>query len=355
MADAAKTSLLKKHVAPPRPVVAAVAGAIEKLLAVELPRAADQLLSLQVKIQSVSLDKLDQENVVAALNDNDLICRMSHAGSHIGLIVVDPMFVSVLTEIQTLGKVTGAAANERPPTNTDVTVVSEILDRWLSDIARAASEQGLVEELLTTGFTRDPGRLDLRAVELTLDPGQYRLLRVTMAFGADAKLGTLSFYAPLLAASGDDFGETLGRQLRAHLLDAPVELTAVLTRAPRSLDKILSLRAGDVLPVLTEKLQSIRLETDDGTVIATARLGQAGGRRAVRLSGQEYSQKSPPARDTRTIEKTPFDTAAGAAATVPQQEIGQSIGEAAEPILDTNAQVPSETFPELPGPLPSID
>ena len=354
MADAVKVSLLKKHVAPPRPVVAAGVGAIEKLLAVELPRAADQLLELQVDIQLVNLDNLEKVGVLAALGENDLICPMSRAGSHTGIIVVDPSFLSALIEIQTLGKVTGAPANERPPTQTDVTVVSEILDRWLADMARAASELGIAEEMLTNGYTRDSGRLDLRAVELKLDPGEYRSLGVTMALGAEAKTGSLSFFAPRSSASeGNEIDATLGRQLRAHLLDAPVEMTAVLARAERSLTEVMSLSAGDIFPVLAEQLQSVRLEVDDGTLITTARLGQAGGKRAVRPSLQDIPQFEDSDVASQVIEKTQDDLSGGGTAAFPQIDIGLNSPQAPEPNLATADSVQSEVSSELPDPEPA--
>ena len=142
MAGTAKESLLKKHIAPSRPVKAAGAGAVEKILAVVLPRSADQLLGLQVEIQSVSFGSLDQPGVVAALGECDLICRMSGASSDPGLIVVDLSLLSGLIEVQTLGKVTESPPKERSPTSTDATIVSEIVDRWMTDAASAVSEQG---------------------------------------------------------------------------------------------------------------------------------------------------------------------------------------------------------------------
>jgi flagellar motor switch protein FliM len=246
MADVAKESLLKKHIAPPRPVKAAGAGAVEKVLAVALPRSADQLLGLQVGIQSVSFGTLDQPGVLAALTECDLICRMSRACSGPGLIVVDPSLLSGLIEVQTLGKVTGSPPKERSPTRTDATVVSDLLDRWMTDASAAVSEQGLAQELLTDGYLRSDGILGLRAGDLTLDPGQYRSLVVKMALGEEGKVGTLSFFAPKSAVpSGNEASGTLGRQLWAHLLDAPVEMMAVLTRASRSLDEIMVLKAGE--------------------------------------------------------------------------------------------------------------
>ncbi len=349
MADVAKESLLKKHIAPPRPIKAAGAGAVEKILAVVLPRSADQLLGLQVGIQSVSFGILDQPGVVAALGDCDLICSMSRANSDPGLIVVDPSLLSGLIEAQTLGKVTGSPPKKRSPTRTDATVVSDVLDRWMTDASAAVSEQGLAHELLTDGYIRSDGLLDLRAVDLILDPGQYRSLVVKMALGGEGKVGTLSFFAPKSAVSGgDEPSGTLGRQLWAHLLDAPVELMAVLTRASRGLDEIMALKSGDVFPVPTEQLQSVELTTNDGSLIATGRLGQVGGKRAVRPLMKINALKVLTGSDAQTIEKPLEPMTDGGIATLRQSETNSSGQVALESTLSSDALAPAEDFPELP-------
>ncbi|MGI9393860.1 MAG: FliM/FliN family flagellar motor switch protein [Boseongicola sp.] len=331
MVGTIKESLLRQHVAPPRPVMAAGAGAVEKLLAVALPRTADELLDLQVEIQSVSFGLLDQSGVVATLNESDLICRMSGVGLGAGLIIVDNQFLAALIEFQTLGKVSGSPPAERSPTNTDVTFVSDILDQWLSDMARLGSDQGPAEVLLPTGYARDAGRLDLRAVELALDPGQYRSLTITVDFGEKAKLGKISIYTPKVAASGaKTLDATLGCQLKTHLLDAPVEMTAVLAREPLSLEEITNLRAGDVFPLPEAQLQSVRLEVEGGELIAMARLGQAGGKRAVRA----WEKESPP------------EVLPEAVSTANVSALDHSNSTSAAPFLQVEASLAESAMPE---------
>ncbi|MGI9388956.1 MAG: FliM/FliN family flagellar motor switch protein [Boseongicola sp.] len=354
MADSVKETLLRQHVAPPRPVMATGAGAIENLLAVALPRSADRLLDMQVDIQSVSFGMLDQTGVVASLTENDLICRISGVGLGFGLIVADTRFLSALIEVQTLGKVTSALPSERLPTNTDVTFVSDILDQWLKDIAHPATEQGLAEDLLPTGYARDAGRLDLRAVELALDPCQYRSLTIAVEFGEEAKLGKLSIYTPIVAACEDEeLHATLGRQLRPYLLDAPVEMTAVLARESLSLEKIAELSEGDVFPLPEAQLQSVRLEVEDRKLIATARLGQAGGKRAVRPWGEERQQPAVPHSASRVNKNAPDCKAdAGTAA---KSKVEASLADRGAPKLqpEPDEKPPSVESLELPDPQPA--
>ena len=57
-------------------------------------------------------------------------------------MAVDPGLLSALIEVQTLGQVSPAPPKERVPTRTDSVVVSDMLDRWLTDTSVAAAEQG---------------------------------------------------------------------------------------------------------------------------------------------------------------------------------------------------------------------
>ena len=66
-------SPLRQRLRPSRPVLAAGDGAVEKLLRVEFPRSADQLLALQADVQAVGVNTVDQSQIVGGLSDNHLI------------------------------------------------------------------------------------------------------------------------------------------------------------------------------------------------------------------------------------------------------------------------------------------
>ncbi len=281
----ARASPLKRRLAPPRPVRGVGDGAVEALLRVEVPRAADQLLAMQADVQAVTLSTMEHSAVVAALSRHDLICLISRNARDVGLLVVDIGLLTALVEIQTLGQVTSVPPKDRVPTRTDAVVVSDMVDKWMADIARVAGEAGLARDVPFSGFVREHGILDLRAVELTLDPGKYRSMRITMAFGDDAKVGVMTFFVPASggARSLADEG-TLGTRLRPHLMDAEAGMQAILTRFEHPLKQVLALRAGDVLPIDPRCLTHMHLEVREGVPLAQGRLGQVNGFRAVRLT-----------------------------------------------------------------------
>lgn len=297
MAKPARASPLKRRLAPPRPVRGVGDSAVEALLRVEVPRASDQLLAMQSDVQAVTLSTMEHSAVVAALSRHDLICLMSRESRDVGLLVVDIGLLTALVEIQTLGKVTSVPAKERVPTRTDAVVISDMIDKWIADISRVAGEAGLAADVPFSGFVREHGILDLRAVELTLDPGQYRSMRITMALGDDAKIGVLTVFVPAAAAAwGGADGGTLGARLRPHLMDAPAGMQAILTRFQHPLKKVLALKVGDVLPIDPHCLTRLVLEVREGAPLAQGRLGQVNGYRAVRLTGvgAEDAGKGPP-------------------------------------------------------------
>ncbi len=336
MADAARVSPLKRRLAPPRPVRGVGDGAVEKLLRVEVPRAADQLLAVQADVQAVTVSKLDHAGVVAALGPHDLICLMTRDAVDVGLLVVDLGLLTALIEVQTLGKVTSAPLTERTPTRTDAVVVSDILDKWMTDVSRAADEAGLSADVPFHGYAREHGILGLRAVELTLDPGQYKSMRITISLGGDAKTGALTFFAPASRGGGPTAGEaSLGIRLRPALMNAPAEMQAILARVQQPLSKVLGFKLGDVVPVDAKALTRIQLEVSQDVPVVLARLGQVNGFRAVRLTRGAMDDDNAPFFGVASGGKGTF----GAQVTLPERE---------EVVASTEALSALPDFPDLP-------
>ena len=68
-----------------------------------------------------------------------------------------------------------------------------------------------------------------------------------------------------------------------NVADAPACLEALLHRVPISLATAQSLQVGTILPLPGCTVNSVRLLSPDGQVVAQAKLGQIDGYRAVRL------------------------------------------------------------------------
>lgn len=142
-------------------------GAVEALLRVEVPRVADQLLALQADVQAVTLSTMEQASVVADLGRHDMICMMTRDARDVGLLVVDFGLLTALVKIQTLGQVTSVPAKTSVPTRTDAVVVSDMLDKWMADVARLAGDAGLAQDVPFAGFVRD--RIDVCSRTVPVD------------------------------------------------------------------------------------------------------------------------------------------------------------------------------------------
>jgi flagellar motor switch protein FliM len=84
---------------------------------------------------------------------------------------------------------------------------------------------------------------------------------------------------------------------RARILDdLPLPLEAVLLRTTRPLAEVERLAVGDLIPFAPAALAEVRLEPAGGRALLSGRLGQAGGRRALRLPGPA-AMPAPPAAE----------------------------------------------------------
>lgn len=345
MTQAAKTSILRRRLAPPQPRRAENEAVLEKLMRVEMPRTADVLLALQAEVRSVNSKVVTQDEIVEGLVESDMISLMTDPDDALGLIVVDANLKAAMIEIQTLGKVSTAPASERAPTRTDLVMVSDLLDRWQHDVHEAAKQQGVADALPIAGFTREQGLLGLRAVELTLDPGRYNRLRIAISLGGGAKIGTLSYFVPAsLARVGGMSEDALGPKLRPHLMEAPVEMDVILTRLEKPLGEAMNFAAGDVIAINAEALGEVSLEVRAlDEVIGQARLGQVKGMRAVRLGALTGAMGASLGSDAASFD---LPTVKDANASIPSGGPEISDVSAAIPGDEGAAQLPD--LPDLP-------
>lgn len=280
------TALMRRKLSPKRRSADAAPGAVDALVRLEFPRAADDLLALSIDVRAMASRRMEEAAVIEALSESDLIFLMEDsAGAH-GLCVLDAGLVAGLIEVQLTGRVSPAKTKPRPATRTDAVVVSDMVDRWIAAAKDGAEEGGFGEALTLSGYIRTNTTMDLRAAALTLDPGAYEMLRIVMSLDG-AKEGVLSFFLPPKygAAALDEADQK--DLLRAQLLHLPAEMDAVLTRINLPLSKVMSFAEGETFEVPRGALQALRLESPRGRKITNARLGHLDGFRAVRLQGAE--------------------------------------------------------------------
>jgi flagellar motor switch protein FliM len=236
------------------------------------------------------LDAMPEHGLVVALEDRD---------GHRGLLVLSHGMVDALIEVQTTGRVEARPLPPRP-----VTRIDEALTRDFVDLSLAAwthetnGEEGRDwPERMVFGSTIP----DRRQLPLLMPECGYHLLSARVAVGEEApREAEVMMLLPVTAAAGADTratgtapgeaAQTAGQPaewkdaMETAVQDAELCLNAVLMRTRRSLAEIERLEPGDLISFGPAELASVRLETPAGRHVATGRLGQVGGMRALRLA-----------------------------------------------------------------------
>lgn len=279
---------LKRKLAPPRSTWTAQTP-LERVCREELPRRSEDRLGLEVEVVSVALDYLAREKLVGHLSDNDLMFVFTAMNGPVGLVSADPMLLAALIEVQMLGRVLGSTREDRVPTTTDGIIARPTLADWVSAVQDHLPMPGRA--------AMGPRIPDVRAARLTLDDGHFRTLTVSLAMGGGARQGRLVVACPEIIVTSNQTGPSQHETLRRHLEAVTTPLQAILARLPQGIDEVGALEVGQVLPLPEDALNTLRLITDTGEIIAFGKLGKLERRRAVRIKPPRKAQPPPEPAD----------------------------------------------------------
>ncbi|MGL5012011.1 MAG: FliM/FliN family flagellar motor switch protein [Paracoccaceae bacterium] len=275
-----------------RAQLAAVAGGtVEQAWDMALRRAAQDTVSLRIEVESCRLRLLSLTELLELPGARSLIGILDGPAEAMGVIVLSPEVLSGLVEVQTIGSVTTHAPMARKPTRTDAAMVAGFIDCALAELEMALVSQP--EQVWAGGFRYASFLDDPRPLALMLEDAKWQVAEAEVSLGGGAKAGRVLLGLPAVGrgANAAQDGVVQAAQkvqfnadLRAQLQQAPVTLDAVLVRIELDLAALMALRAEDVLPLFGASLDTVQLSTEDGRRMATARLGQARGMRALRIS-----------------------------------------------------------------------
>lgn len=169
----------------------------------------------------------------------------------------------------------GAAGQARKlsPTETRIAVqfLGEITRAVAGVLGLSVSDLALVQAKPELGSWRDAGA----------EAESYRFeLALELRLGEQAS--SLRFHLPGVAGDEPGARTSVPETLPAHLERVEVELSARLAGCEISLDQLLALEAGDVIP-LEARLGDPTTLSIEGLTLAQARLGSHRGRLAVRI------------------------------------------------------------------------
>lgn len=257
-----------------------------RMLRVGFARAAVAALGLSVVVSKVAEDSVRLDDLLDGLPPDQLMFQVQVADRPLGLVQVDTELSAVVIEMSTMGRVGAAAATPRLVTGTDAAMVHPLLATFL----RLVPEDGPGTDLAKwmAGTAPGPRVRDARAAGLILAEAEYRVIRLTIDIPGTDRHGEMMLALPAFRgkphnAPVDTRAADWTVTFHDAVLSAPAELHAVLHRMQMSLRQVDGFEVGQVLALPGVGVGSVRIEGPGGRMVATARLGQVAGLRAVRI------------------------------------------------------------------------
>lgn len=274
---------------PSAPDLTAAAG---RVFGRALRRAAGPFDGLGLLLGPVTVEAAQPlEAAIAALPDQGLVAALEDGGGQRGLMGLSPGLVDALVEVQTTGRVEAAELAPRPVTRIDEALARDFLDLALAGFAQEG--QGIEgrdwpERMGYGSRIRDRGQINL-----LLPEGGYMILGADLGFEGVERRARLVLVLPQAASLSAAAGSARAKPADAAWLAARARIMAeirlpfevVLLRLTRPLAEVQKLAVGDLFPFSPADLQEVALEDGQGRAHLHGRLGQIGGRRALRLPG----------------------------------------------------------------------
>jgi flagellar motor switch protein FliM len=225
----------------------------------------------RVSLALGTLGEADAEAVLARAAEPPCALRFRCQGTPAWCLLEPSAAAGVVEAI--LGAKGGAPAARRlSPTETRIAAqfLGEVVRAVTGVLSLAASDHALVQARTELGSWRDAGA----------EAEPYRF-EVPLDLRLGDQASTLRLYLPGLA-SDEPASASAPEDLPAHLERVEVELSARLAGCEISLDQLLALEAGDVIP-LDARLGDPATLSIEGLTLAQGRLGRHRGRLAVRI------------------------------------------------------------------------
>ncbi|MEJ6389031.1 FliM/FliN family flagellar motor switch protein [Gymnodinialimonas ulvae] len=254
----------------------------------------------------ISLDGIDiglDTNLQAAIDafpDHGLIAATEDMEGRRGLLALEHTLVDALIEVQTTGRVEEGQGPPRAVTRIDEALCADFIDLMYG--ALAFEGNGINGRSWPERMRYGSRIKDRSQINLLLPARGYHLLQANVT-AAGLKTGKLMILLPTDPALGRKNGkrpeakpprpDSWKADMLAALGPAPLALNAVLMRVDMPLAKVEALQDGDLIPFDRADLSAVTLESEGGHVFARGKLGQIGGRRAVRLADPNGLAETP--------------------------------------------------------------
>ncbi len=264
-----------------------------RALRLALTKAANDTVGLVLTVTSTAEDVQQLDEMLDGLDQQLMLIGLNRADRLVGLMAVDMQLRAAVMEMQTVGQLLSALAEDRAPTGTDKMICDPVLKKFLTALPEAMTGtrlQGWTDDALLGERVNSA-----RAAGLILEDDAYRTLRLNVDLGVADRQGQVLIALPLLPEPG--LTPTVKEEkpdwttlFPAAVQAAPAELDALLHQFDMPIAQARSLQVGQVIPLLGCSVNSVRLLASDGKHVVTAKLGQLGGKRAVRIEAPPLPQ-----------------------------------------------------------------
>lgn len=303
-----------------------------KALRLALAQAGEDLLGSAILTGTVEETRTTVPQMAGLIEEGALVMLLQGNSRSRGLAILDAAALAAVLEALTTGRISAGDAPSQPrmPTATDAFLTG----RFLTRIVGAFSDylETLPEADWAGTFTATEQVRDVRSLPLLLEDMAFRAISAPLDFDAGTRQGTLQLVFPWAgehatakalpapATTAEDSTPTQAQSdnsLRA-LLQGEASLEAILHRQRLPLANLLGWKSGDLVTFPAHAIATVALVDSAGASVATARLGQANGQRALKLMQSETTGSgtlSPLAMATaravggRVLHDTPEDPA----------------------------------------------
>ncbi|MAC81446.1 MAG: hypothetical protein CML66_25680 [Rhodobacteraceae bacterium] len=260
-----------------------------------LPRVADESLGLALTLIGAHQRRMPQAELSEGLDSGWLLLGLTSPTVARAGVLIDPVLVSALVQHQTLGAVAKDIPSERRLTGTDAALAAPLVDDLMKKI----------RDTTMYGSLRVERRMpDVRALLLPFDAESYLRAELTIDIAVGLHQGRMIFLlpdAPPPEPEKADRNPAEPALMKDNALVVKAELRAVIARVSLPFDVLNALKVGQKLPLPDARMEKTDLISIDGRRVATARLGQADGFRAVRIN--PVGHKPPPLENSFTAHR----------------------------------------------------
>jgi len=257
-----------------------------KALRLALSKAAQEELSLALRVQGVAESRVNQPGLLEVLSDDLLLLLLEGPQGGLGVAALDIQALAALIEVQTMGQVLKSPATQRRATATDSAMCEPLLGCALQEFEGHLA--GSAAERWAAGFRFGERVENVRLLGLRVEEMDYRLFRISLDMADGAKKGELLLALPaegcVQRKCGADGGQSWAQMLHKTVQVSHAELLGVLHRTQMPLAAVTAFKIGDLVPVPQSAIGEVLLEGGDGRVVGVARLGQQNGYRALRIT-----------------------------------------------------------------------